>query len=51
MPDRRVAITGLGVISSAGMGIEPFWQSLVAGESTIGPISLFDASQYPLFFD
>ncbi len=47
MPDRRVAITGLGVISSAGMGIEPFWQSLVAGESTIGPISLFDASKYP----
>ena len=47
MPDRRVAITGLGVISSAGVGIEPFWQSLVAGEPTIRPISLFDASRYP----
>ena len=47
MPDRRVAITGLGVISSAGVGIEPFWQSLVAGEPTVGAIGLFDASHYP----
>ncbi len=47
MGDRRVAITGLGTVTSAGVGVECLWESLVAGESTVGDISLFDASEYP----
>ena len=44
---RRVAVTGLGVISPIGNGKEPFWQSLVSGKSGIGPVSHFDVSTYP----
>ena len=44
---RRVVITGLGVVAPNGIGKEAFWQELVAGESAIRPISLFDASPYP----
>ncbi len=47
MSRRRVVVTGLGLISPVGIGVEPSWQSLVAGRSGIGPITLFDASTYP----
>ncbi|MHC4561601.1 MAG: beta-ketoacyl-[acyl-carrier-protein] synthase family protein [Planctomycetota bacterium] len=47
MPDRRVAITGLGVVTAAGIGVEPFWQMLTSGQSAIGTIEQFDASEYP----
>jgi len=40
----RVAITGLGVLAANGIGKEAFWQSLLAGKSGIGPITLFDAT-------
>ncbi|WP_372807323.1 beta-ketoacyl synthase, partial [Pontiella sp.] len=40
----RVVITGLGVLAANGIGKEAFWNSLLAGESGIGPITLFDAS-------
>jgi 3-oxoacyl-[acyl-carrier-protein] synthase II len=41
----RVVVTGLGVASSIGTGLERFWDSLLAGRSGIGPITLFDASR------
>jgi 3-oxoacyl-[acyl-carrier-protein] synthase II len=41
----RVVVTGLGVASSIGTGVERFWDSLVQGRSGIGPIRLFDASR------
>lgn len=44
---RRVVITGLGIVSSVGIGKEAFWKSLVAGKSGIKGITNFDASQYP----
>lgn len=44
--NRRVVITGLGVISSIGIGWEKFWKNLLAGKSGIGKISSFDASRY-----
>ena len=47
MASRRVAITGMGVISAAGIGAEPFWQLLCSGKSAVRPISQFDASKYP----
>jgi len=44
--DKRVVITGLGVVTPVGIGLEPFWDSLVSGRSGIGPITRFDASEY-----
>jgi 3-oxoacyl-[acyl-carrier-protein] synthase II len=45
--DRRVVITGLGVVCPAGTGIEAFWQSMLQNRSAIGPITVFDASNFP----
>jgi len=44
---RRVVVTGLGVVSPIGAGKEAFWKSLIAGISGVSTISLFDASAYP----
>lgn len=44
--DRRVVITGYGVISPIGIGIDDFWNSLVSGKSGISRVSSFDASQF-----
>lgn len=44
---KRVVITGMGVISPVGTGINAFWDALVKGRSGIGPISRFDASDLP----
>ena len=45
MTGRRVAVTGLGVISALGRSREEFWESLTAGESGIREISLVDRSR------
>ena len=42
---KRVVVTGIGVISPVGIGIEAFWQSLINGKSGLGPVTQFDASQ------
>jgi 3-oxoacyl-(acyl-carrier-protein) synthase len=39
----RVAVTGIGVVSALGLGVEPFWRGLLAGESGLRPIRRFDA--------
>ncbi|HEX8705571.1 MAG TPA: beta-ketoacyl-ACP synthase II [Myxococcaceae bacterium] len=44
MEKRRVVVTGLGLISPCGTGVEKSWEALVRGQSGIGPITLFDAS-------
>lgn len=41
----RPVVTGVGVIAPNGIGIDDFWRTLVAGESAIGRITRFDASQ------
>ena len=41
----RIVITGLGVISPFGDGVEPFWDALKAGKNGITKVSLFDASE------
>ena len=44
MSERRVVITGLGVVSPLGCDLEVFWRSLLAGQSGIGPITRFDTT-------
>ncbi|PMP78889.1 MAG: beta-ketoacyl-[acyl-carrier-protein] synthase II, partial [Chloroflexus aggregans] len=46
-PDQRVVVTGIGVVSPFGVGLEPFWSGLTAGRSAIGRITFFDPSSYP----
>lgn len=43
---RRVVITGVGVLSPIGNDREAFWNRLIRGESGIGPVTRFDASNY-----
>jgi len=42
MSKRRVVITGMGIISPLGTGIEVNWQHIVSGKSGIGPVTRFD---------
>jgi 3-oxoacyl-[acyl-carrier-protein] synthase II len=44
--DHRVVITGLGIISSIGLGKEAFWENCLQGRSGIKPIQGFDVSSY-----
>ncbi|NQZ56426.1 MAG: beta-ketoacyl-ACP synthase II [Lentisphaeraceae bacterium] len=44
--DKRVVITGMGVIASNGNNINDFWEALKSGKSGIGPITAFDASEF-----
>jgi 3-oxoacyl-[acyl-carrier-protein] synthase II len=44
--DRRVVITGLGVVTPLGNQVETFWANLVAGQCGINRIARFDPSQF-----
>ncbi len=44
--NKRVVITGLGVISSIGIGWKEFWEGLLKGRSGISEISSFDTSKH-----
>ena len=46
MSRQRIVITGIGVISPFGDGIEPFWDSIVQGKNGIGNVTLFDATDF-----
>ena len=43
---RRVVITGVGLVSSLGLGTAATWEALCAGQSGVGPITHFDASEF-----
>jgi len=45
---RRVVITGLGIVSPLGMGLEKSWDALVKGRCGIREITRFEASGYPV---
>jgi len=45
---RRVVITGMGAITPLGLSPEEFWQGCVEGRSGVTPITVFDASAYPV---
>ncbi|MFN3466218.1 MAG: beta-ketoacyl-[acyl-carrier-protein] synthase family protein [Candidatus Brocadiales bacterium] len=44
---KRVAITGIGIISPLGLGHQEFWTNLVKGRSGIAPIASIDVTSYP----
>src|SRR5260221_5591885 len=43
---RRVVVTGIGLVSSLGIGTEANWEAIRAGQSGIGTITKFDATQF-----
>ena len=43
---RRVAVTGVGLVSPLGVGNRENWDALTAGRSGLGPITRFDASRF-----
>src|SRR5262245_20800455 len=44
---RRVAVTGLGIVSPVGIGKDTFWRSLLAGRSGVDRVKAFDPSPFP----
>ncbi|MBS0654946.1 MAG: beta-ketoacyl-ACP synthase II [Verrucomicrobia bacterium] len=50
MSKKRVVVTGMGIVSCFGNDVHAFYQKLLAGESGVGPISLFDCADYPTRF-
>jgi len=45
---RRVVVTGMGAITPLGLTVQETWEALVAGRPGVGPITLFDATDYPV---
>ena len=48
MSSREIVITGLGVVSPIGIGVDAFWSSLLRGISGVAPLAAFDPSGMPL---
>ncbi len=46
----RIVITGIGVVSSIGTGIDAFWDSLIKGRSGITKVTGFDTTEYPTHY-
>jgi 3-oxoacyl-[acyl-carrier-protein] synthase II len=46
--DRRVVVTGMGVVSPVGIGADASWDALVAGRSGVADITLFDTTDYEI---
>jgi len=47
---RRVVITGMGMVTPLGLGVEKTWQAVCRGESGVGEVKRFDASGLPVRF-
>ena len=48
--NRRVVVTGVGLVCGSGIGTDEVWRNLQAGKSGIGPITAFDASAFDCRF-
>ncbi|SPD76213.1 3-oxoacyl-(acyl-carrier-protein) synthase II [uncultured Desulfobacterium sp.] len=44
---RRVVVTGLGMVTPLGTGVEENWEAVCAGKSGIGPVTRFDSTEFP----
>ncbi|MGE5606037.1 MAG: beta-ketoacyl-[acyl-carrier-protein] synthase family protein [Bacteroidota bacterium] len=44
---RRVVITGLGIVTAIGVGVEEFWKAAISCKNGITPIEAFDTAEYP----
>ena len=47
---KRVVITGMGAITPLGNSVKEFWKNAIAGKSSAGPITKFDASKFKTQF-
>src|SRR5262245_13753879 len=47
---RRVVITGLGTVNPMAVGVRPFWEGLLAGQSGVATITQFDTSAFKVRF-
>jgi 3-oxoacyl-[acyl-carrier-protein] synthase II len=47
---RRVVVTGVGLVCALGIGTEESWKNLIAGQSGIAPITLFDTTGFDCTF-
>ena len=45
--DKRVVVTGMGMVSPLGIGVKENWDAICQGKSGIGPITRFDISDFP----
>jgi len=50
MSDRRVVVTGMGVVTPLGCALETFWRALVDGRSGIRTIEALAQADYPMTF-
>ncbi|MFC2030343.1 beta-ketoacyl-ACP synthase II [Chloroflexota bacterium] len=50
MDEKRVVVTGMGVVCPVGLDIATMWQNLAAGRSGIGPITAFDTTEFQVHF-